>query len=184
MIKRKIKKIIGNIILASIESLEISKNEKLYSVLKIAHTTEKYRKIREKFLIREDFRFNGDEILFYGNGKISCGSNSYIGNYSTILAYDNCLVEIGNNCSISHNVRIYTSSKTSDQDLNHTGSKTKKTGNVIIKDGSWIGANVFINPGITIGENSIVGSNSVVTKNVEPNAIYGGIPAKLIRYKS
>jgi maltose O-acetyltransferase len=156
----------------------------IYLNLKDAEVQTRYNLYRKKYNIHEKFRFNGDNVLFYGNGKISCGFNSYVGNYSTVQTYDHCLVEIGNNCSISHNVRIYTSSKTSDQDLNHAGSKSKKTGNVIIKDGAWIGANVFINPGITIGENSIVGSNSVVTKNVEPNALYGGVPAKLIRYKS
>ena len=43
--------------------------------------------------------------------------------------------------------------------------------------------NVFINPNIIIGDNVIVGANSVVTKNLEPNGIYGGVPAKLIRFK-
>jgi len=38
-------------------------------------------------------------------------------------------------------------------------------------------------PGVIIGNNSVVGANSVVTKNIPENAIYGGIPAKLIRYK-
>ena len=54
---------------------------------------------------------------------------------------------------------------------------------VIIGNGVWIGANVFINPNIIIGDNVIVGANSVVTKNLEPNGIYGGVPAKLIRFK-
>ena len=55
---------------------------------------------------------------------------------------------------------------------------------MIIEDYAWIGANVFINPGVVIGKNSIVGANSVITKNVPMNAIFGGVPAKLIRMKS
>ena len=48
----------------------------------------------------------------------------------------------------------------------------------------WIGANVFITPGVTVDDNSIIGANSVVTKDVEPFSIVGGAPAKLIRIKN
>tara|TARA_B110000971_G_scaffold188195_1_gene197812 strand:+ start:402 stop:569 length:168 start_codon:yes stop_codon:yes gene_type:complete len=54
---------------------------------------------------------------------------------------------------------------------------------VLIGDGVSIGANAFINPGIRIGSNTVIGANSVVTKNLEANSIYGGVPAKLIRHK-
>jgi maltose O-acetyltransferase len=47
----------------------------------------------------------------------------------------------------------------------------------------WIGSNVFIKEGITIGNNVIIGANSVVTKNVPDNEIVGGIPAKHIKFK-
>ena len=51
----------------------------------------------------------------------------------------------------------------------------------IIEDDVWIGRNVVIMPGVTIGKGSIVGSNAVVTKSTEPYSIVGGVPAKLIR---
>ena len=56
-----------------------------------------------------------------------------------------------------------------------------KAKNVVLKKGCWIGIGVVINPGITIGNNSIVGANSVVTKDVPDNVIVGGVPAKHIR---
>lgn len=45
----------------------------------------------------------------------------------------------------------------------------------------WIGARVIILPGVTIGDGAIIGSNAVVSKDVMPNTIVGGVPAKFIR---
>ena len=52
---------------------------------------------------------------------------------------------------------------------------------VTIEDGCWIGANVTILKGVTIGHDSVVAAGSVVTKSCEPYSIIGGVPAKLIR---
>ncbi len=52
---------------------------------------------------------------------------------------------------------------------------------VVLKRNCWIGADATILPGVTVGENAIVGAGSVVTKDVEPNTVVGGIPAKLIK---
>jgi len=51
----------------------------------------------------------------------------------------------------------------------------------MIKRGAWLGRNVVIMPGVTIGEGAIVGAGAVVTKNVEPFTIVGGVPAKFIK---
>ncbi|MBI3719233.1 MAG: sugar O-acetyltransferase [Sphingobacteriales bacterium] len=52
---------------------------------------------------------------------------------------------------------------------------------VLIKKNAWIGANATILPGVTIGENSVVAAGAVVNKNVPPNVIVGGVPAKIIK---
>lgn len=52
---------------------------------------------------------------------------------------------------------------------------------VELKDNCWVGEGVCIMPGVTIGENSIVAANSVVTKDVESNTIVAGVPAKAIK---
>ncbi len=54
---------------------------------------------------------------------------------------------------------------------------------VIIEDGCWIGANVTILKGVTIGRGSIVAAGAVVTKSCEPYSIIGGIPAKLLKMR-
>lgn len=54
-------------------------------------------------------------------------------------------------------------------------------GPVNIKDRVWVGDKVTILPGVTIEENSIIGANSVVTKNVPANTVFAGNPAKIIK---
>jgi acetyltransferase-like isoleucine patch superfamily enzyme len=62
-----------------------------------------------------------------------------------------------------------------------TKRKLHSKGPVIIEDGVWIGDKVTILSGIRIGENSIIGANSLVTKDIDANCVFGGIPAKLIK---
>lgn len=176
-------KIISKILVKLIMKADSSDLIKLYNKMNKLSSDNNFFIYRKVYSLSETFRFNGKEIQFYGEGKIFCGDNSYIGNLSTIQASKDCFVKIGTNTSISHNVRIYTSSNDANQDMNSSDGKNKVFGNVTIGNGVWIGANVFINPGITIGDNVVVGANSVVTKDLQSNGIYGGVPAKLIRYK-
>ncbi|MBK8712913.1 MAG: acyltransferase [Niastella sp.] len=141
-----------------------------------------YYGFRNKYSLDESFRFNGKFIQLYGDGIIQAGAGSYIGSFSTAYSHKNNKVIIGKGVRISHNVRIYTLSSFPDQDFSNPQIQNK-AGDVIIGDYSWIGANVFINPGINIGSNAVVGANSVVTKDVPDFAIVGGVPATLIRMK-
>lgn len=52
---------------------------------------------------------------------------------------------------------------------------------VVLKRGCWIGANAIILPGVTIGENSVVGAGSVVTRSVSPRTVVAGAPARVIK---
>ncbi|MCB2195276.1 MAG: hypothetical protein KQH79_05415 [Bacteroidetes bacterium] len=54
-------------------------------------------------------------------------------------------------------------------------------GDIIIEDDVWIGANSVVVAGVTIGKGSVIAAGSVVTKDVEPYSIYGGVPSKKIR---
>lgn len=54
---------------------------------------------------------------------------------------------------------------------------------LIIKDDVWIGDNVLVKKGLTIGQGAVIGANSLVTKDVPPYAIVAGTPAKVLRYR-
>ena len=53
---------------------------------------------------------------------------------------------------------------------------------VIVRKGARIGMHVVILPGVTIGENSVIGAGAVVTNNIPPNCLAVGVPAKPIKY--
>ncbi len=59
----------------------------------------------------------------------------------------------------------------------------KHYGDIIIGDDVWIGHDVTIMGGVTIGEGAIIGTKALVTKDVPPFAVVGGVPAKLIKYR-
>lgn len=59
--------------------------------------------------------------------------------------------------------------------------KLYSKGPIIIEDNVWLGEGVVVLPGVTIGENSIIGSNAVVTKSIPKNSVAGGNPAQIIR---
>ncbi|WP_171973137.1 acyltransferase [Saccharicrinis aurantiacus] len=59
--------------------------------------------------------------------------------------------------------------------------KTIQTKGIIIKRGAWVGGHCIILKGVKVGENSIIGAGSVVTKSIPPNEIWAGNPAKFIK---
>jgi maltose O-acetyltransferase len=151
-----------------------------YDKLRRMGENARYNKFRRQYDIATSFRFNGADAMLYGDGKIKCGPESYIGIGTTIQAAPGATVTIGRGCAISHGVRIYTENRDPDADIR---SEKVIIADVTISDYVWIGVNVFIGQGVTIGEHAAVGANSVVTRDVEPWTIVRGIPAHVIRRK-
>lgn len=156
---------------------------KLFNLMERAYQSNIYNGYMNKYNIHPSFVFNGNGTLIYGEGTITIDEHSYIGRYSLIQVSKNYQVSIGKNCKIGPFFSAWTQSSYVDHDYNFEDKIEPKIGNIIIGDAVWIGANVIISPGVTIGENSVIGANSVVTKDVPPMAVVGGVPAKIIRYK-
>lgn len=89
-------------------------------------------------------------------------------------------IEIGEDCMLSSGIRIATSDSHSVIDL-LTQKRINTAGNIIIGNHVWIGANSAINKGVTIGDNSILGGHSVLTKSIPQNVIAAGIPAIVVK---
>jgi len=83
---------------------------------------------------------------------------------------------------IEDDVTITTMCVVISHDLSRKYNEGKEiVGKVHIRKGAFIGMNTVIMPGVTIGEGAVVAAGSVVTKDVEPKTVYGGVPAKKIR---
>ncbi|MCG7497383.1 sugar O-acetyltransferase [Vibrio sp. Of7-15] len=108
---------------------------------------------------------------------ISIGEKTFINMNVTML--DGAKITIGNNVLIGPNTQLYCAS----HDLNYLERRNWETicAPINIEDDVWIGGNVVINQGVTIGARSVIAANSVVNTDVPPDSLYGGTPAKLIR---
>ena len=121
------------------------------------------------------------KTIFWVEGKLSIGKNSGLSCSAIICTHE---ISIGDNVTIGGNTVIY---DTDFHSLDPTirVSKTMdiisaKWGKVSIGNHVFIGAHTTILKGITIGDNSVIGACSVVTKNIPSNEIWAGNPAKYI----
>jgi maltose O-acetyltransferase len=103
---------------------------------------------------------------------------SFFANFNLVIL-DCARVTIGDNVQIGPNVSIFTAGHPLHYETRNKGLEFALP--VSIGDNVWIGGNVVINPGITIGANSVIGSGSIVTRNIPENTIAYGNPCRPIR---
>lgn len=113
-------------------------------------------------------------ILQTGSSKAKILIGHHVGMSGTSIVSNNSVI-IGNNVLIGANSTI------GDRD-GHADRYASSPKPIIIKDNVWLGMNVTVLKGVTIGEHSIIGANSLVTKDIPANCIAAGVPCKVIRY--
>jgi acetyltransferase-like isoleucine patch superfamily enzyme len=124
-----------------------------------------------------------EQVLINNPANVSVGDNCYIGTGAQLYPW-NAPITIGSNVLIAAGVRIITR-KHGFANMSHPMAQQGYTNApIVIEDDVWIGFGAVVLPGVTIGRGSIVGSNAVVTRDVEPYSIVGGVPARLIRRRT
>ncbi|MDX1302804.1 sugar O-acetyltransferase [Photobacterium sp.] len=134
-------------------------------------------------LFRQLFGSFGKESIVRVPFSCEFGQTVHIGDYTFINAgvimLDGADIRIGNNVLIGPGVQFYTPTHS----LDHRSRRKWETWckPITVEDGVWIGGNVSICQGVTIGARSVVAAGSVVTKDVLPDVMVGGTPAKVIK---
>lgn len=107
--------------------------------------------------------------------NIHIGENVFIN--SGCKMQDQGGIFIGDNVLIGHNACLLTLN----HDMNPDSRADMHPKPIHIMDKAWLGSNVTVLPGVTIGEGAIVAAGAVVTRDVDANTVVGGVPAKLIK---
>lgn len=126
--------------------------------------------IGERFIINQPFRCD------YGC-NIFLGEDCFINFNCTIL--DEAKVTIGNNAFLGPNVSIFTACHPLDPEKRNKFIEWAEP--VTIGHNVWIGGNVTILPGVTIGDNVVIGAGAVVTRSIPSDVVVGGNPAKIFK---
>jgi maltose O-acetyltransferase len=126
-------------------------------------------------------RLGTGEILLQPRARtavIEIGTGNWFSNNVSLVATQG--ISIGDGCQIGDMVTIL------DSDFHEVDPATRKrsagaSGRVTIGNNVWLGSRVMILKGVTVGANSVIGPMSVVTRNVAPNSVAVGAPARFIR---
>ncbi|SDB81229.1 Hexapeptide repeat of succinyl-transferase [Williamwhitmania taraxaci] len=143
--------------------------------------------------IGDNVILNSDNFRYHLNMHSPCkilidrsGAEVYIGSNSRI--HGSCIhaykkIVIGKNCLIAANCQIIDGNGHS-LSFPDTANRVNTIGNshaIIIEDNVWLGTNVVVLPGVTIGHGSVISANSVVHKDVPPMVVAGGNPLQIIK---
>lgn len=116
---------------------------------------------------------------FLGNGRLEIGDDVHIGPYVMIYAVAPARVVIGNCIDIGPRVTVLTGSHEIDPVGAHIGGKGI-VAEVVIGDGSWIGANATVLPGVVLAKKTVVAAGAVITRSVEGDkSLVAGVPAQI-----
>jgi len=148
-------------------------------VFKFNHTmpfTPEYDELMHKIFEGKIGKGSVVQAPIIGGARYNCvsiGDNVFINSGCLFMAAGGITIE--DNVMVAANVQFISNN----HDLKERQVITCKP--IHIKKNCWIGAGAIILPGVTIGENSVVGAGSVVTKSVEDNVIVAGNPARIIK---
>lgn len=124
-------------------------------------------------IIVENCQFYEGVRLEVGKGAVlRIGNGTYLNRNTLVVAESR--VEIGKDCKIAWDVVIM------DSDLHPIQGEVMENKPVIIEDEVWIGCRCIILKGVRVGEGAVIAAGSVVTRNVPPHAIVGGVPARIL----
>ncbi|EGC40156.1 hypothetical protein DICPUDRAFT_52190 [Dictyostelium purpureum] len=137
-----------------------------------------------KQLVKKLFGTTGENIYLEPTLRLDYGYNIHVGenfyaNFGAVFL-DVCPIRIGKNCMLASNVQLLTAAHPLDPyERCDKGIEFGKP--ITLGDNCWLGGGVIIIPGVTLGNNVVVGAGAVVTKSFGDNVVLAGNPAKVIK---
>jgi acetyltransferase-like isoleucine patch superfamily enzyme len=176
---------------------QLTFREHLLNGIKIAYGSTRVRRYRPHAFGKKPvilgkvlFRFHGtvhigDNFMVEG---MTAGVTIKVARGAVLSIGDGCYMNTGSSIEVHNEVRIgdhaliapFASIVDDDRHEVEPGSKPTK-GPVTVGDNVWLGRNVAVLPGVTIGDGSVIGANSVVSRDIPPGCFAAGVPARVIR---
>ncbi len=160
----------------------IGKNNKLIfnEGVKIRSSNIRLKGENITLVVDNNVEMTGVIASLFSSCSLKLGKDTTMGNGELTIA-EGCDVVIGKDCMFAHGYDIRTSDMHPIYDLKN-GKRINYGSSIIIGDHVWFGRNVFVQKGVTIANNIVVGARSVVSRSlITPNSIAVGIPAKIIK---
>jgi maltose O-acetyltransferase len=111
----------------------------------------------------------GDQLTIGAHGFVNFG----------LVALDVAPITIGDDCQIGPNVQLLAATHPTEPEPRR--AKLESAAPITIGDNVWLGGGAIVLPGVTIGDNSVIGAGSVVTRDIPPNVVAVGNPARVLR---
>ena len=136
-------------------------------------------------VIGDDVILSNFVMISCKNGTIKIGSHTGINAQTIIQSTNHCPVSIGRDVIIGPRCYIVGGGNynTDRLDIPMWQQGIKDDGGIIIEDDVWLGANVTVLGGVTMGTGSVAAAGAVVTKSIPARAVWGGVPAKILKMR-
>ncbi|MBF2017215.1 MAG: acyltransferase [Rivularia sp. T60_A2020_040] len=121
----------------------------------------------------------GVDIRALNDTHIKIAEDTFIGPYVCIAGPGN--IKIGKNCLIAAHSGLFANNHNFTDPLEYIAKQGITSKGIVIEDDCWLGHNVTITDGVTIGRGCVIGAGSVVTKDIPPYSIAVGTPAKVVK---
>lgn len=133
-------------------------------------------------LLRRTLRHVGDHVVVRSPfaceyGAVTIGDRTFVN--AGVMMIDVAPITIGATCQIATRVQLVTAAHPVDPELRRQGWEYGKP--ITLADNVWLGAGVIVCPGVTIGQDTVVGAGAVVTRDLPSAVVAAGVPARVLR---